>query len=150
MHIVFFAYGDITAVNYFLHELRAQKFAWKFYKKEPYKKGEKEMFFPLATRVNVLPGGAIDIVIPKEHADKVLTYLKFNQDYYEIGYFKTALLRKIYRCKKAKFKQNNFNFYWVMDGVNIQPIGIREDGEQPEVGSEIEMKYGKGWFHEAM
>jgi len=149
MHVVFFAYGDLERVNFFIQEIIHQKFPWRFYKKK-YKEGEKELFQQMSTRVNQLPGGAYDIVIPREYKDMVLTTLNFDIDYYEVGFVKKAFLRKVYKCKKAKFKKTEREFLWIKNGVNFLPIGIREDGEQPEINSEWENFHGKGWFHEAM
>ena len=150
MHAIIIPYGHKRAVDHFIADIMAQKLPWRFYK-DKYKKGEKEMAQYMETRVNYCPLGAYDIVFPKEFKDMVLTTLGFHKpDYYKLGFFTNAMLRKIYRCKKAKFTPTDKEFLWIKDGVNIICIGIREDGEQPEENSQWEFERGKGWKHEAM
>lgn len=144
MHVAFIPYGVKHEVDWFLHDLEAQKFKWKF------TKGKEVKYIWIQGSVRYLPGGVIEYVFPREWADMVLTSLDFHlpQRYRHRAslYLPLAAMRMALGLKKApkKFK-TDVHYLWRRDNVNFITLGIREDVDQVEPDGEM-----KGYVRESL
>jgi len=136
MHAVFIPYGNREWVERFLRQIESQWFNLLM------KKGKEEKNVALKANIRVLPFGAYEVIFPREYKDRVCSTLQFGNDRYDLG-LKNSILRRIFKCKKPKFKQTQPLLWFdeiTEQSVNIIPVGIRED-------TDIE---DKGWTHEAI
>lgn len=139
MHAVFIPYGNREWVERLLRQIEGTWF------NQIWTKGKEKKNFLIKANIRVLPLGAYEIIFPREYKNRVLSTLKFDIDRYRLG-FKSALLRKLFKCKKAKFKQVQPLLWFdeiTEQSVNIIPIGIRED-------IDVEDTKNKGWIHESL
>lgn len=139
MHFSFIPYGKRESVERFLRDLEAQKHIL------PMTKGKLRKGIWIDGQVRLMPFGIVEYVCPREDADKVLTALKFQDKMaYTLG-AQIAILRKIFRYKKAPKFSTKQKYLWNSEHVSILPIGIREDKNL--IGK---FELDKGWEHEAI
>lgn len=154
MHLIFWPYGIKDKVEFFLKQLETQFYS--FYWTNP-ETGERARYpQDVQGSVRTLPGGFIDYIIPVEHANMVMTSLKFNQkdERYEIpekvyGMPVKALLRKFLKCEQVpKFEPTRDKYLWALDYVAIIPVGVKYDA----IVQENDKRHGKwtGWKHEGL
>src|SRR3990167_3916672 len=127
MHIAFIAYGIKDEVDIMFRDMQSQKFSLKMYSPE----GEIEKTIPIQGSLRYLPFGIYEYVFPKEHADIVMTTLRFHEPLrYNIN---TRILNYIRKTLNLEPVPENFDkktkYPWIMDFVNIIPLGIRMDAE---------------------
>ena len=143
MHVAFIPVGKRSEVELLLRDMESHKYLM------PLKKGKANKKLIIPGSIRCLPLGFYDYIFPKEYLDAVLNTLKFNDEgdkRYSVGIIKKAFIRKMLGVKKAP---KNFNiktrYPWIIENVNIVPIGIKEDGVITDPNGEH-----KGWSHESI
>jgi hypothetical protein len=148
MHITFFPYSEINALDFLLKEMQTQKFMLKMTSPD----GKKKANVLINGNLRMMPGGFYDYIFPKEYLDAVLTTMRQHLpdhkygDRYGISPFKMSVLRKVLKCQKIpdEFKTNK-SFFWTTNDVIFIVVGIREDGE-----IEDPLPAYKNWKHETI
>lgn len=141
MHFVFIPFGKRECVELLLREMEAQKFEFPIERD-----GEKKKLWAQGA-IRTLPFGIMEYVFPREYLDTVLTTLLPIRDRYPVGWVREQVLRKITKTKKIpKSWKKDQKFIWIIQNVNIIPIGIREDGRTQTK----EVSPFNGWSHEAL
>ena len=126
MHIVFIPYGIEHRVEYLKQELIHSNFQLPMENKET---GQKKAMW-IKGHLRHGPFGVWEYVIPREHADAVMTTLRFKQDNpYKLGKVRLNMLRKALKCEKIPEFKEDQRMLWIMDDVAIIPIGVRYDGD---------------------
>ena len=140
MHALFIPYGKRSEVELLLRDMEAQKH------KLLLTKGKQKKVLWIQGQVRLLPFGIYEYIFPKPDMNVVLTTLGFKKDRYALGNLKLAFLRKAVGAEKIpKFKEGT-KYLWVIENVNIIPLGVRYDAED-YIDDEGE---NKGWIHEAI
>lgn len=140
MHIAFIPYGKRSEVELLFRDMEAQKH------KLPLHKGKKKATIWIQSQVRQLPLGIYEYICPKEDLDCVLNTLKFKRDRYTLGKLKLTFLRKIIKYKDAPEYKENLHYNWIIENVNIIPLGIKEDA----MDGKCNFKGFEGWTHEAI
>lgn len=147
MHFLFLPYGARQRVEWMLRDMEAQKFPMPMWKLD--KKGVKQQKIAwINGQVRVLPGGIMDYVFTREHLDHVLNTLIIpgEQNRYKIPKLYWTMAKNVFKIKAVpKDYAKKERFLWTKTGVNVIPIGIKEDADI--VGIHLE---DKGWTHEAI
>lgn len=144
MHVIFLPYGKIECVEVTLNDIRAQKYQLLV------TKGKKKELHWINGQLRKLPFGFYEVIFPREYRDQVLTTLGFHErkvtDQYNVGGIKWAIIRKTLQVEKApkEFKTDK-RMLWIMQDVNIIPLGIKKDVDFVEADGPY-----KGWTHEAI
>jgi hypothetical protein len=147
MHVLFIPYGKRDCVELMLREMEAQKHWLTF------TKGEQKKKNLMNSQIRVLPFGVYEYVFPREDLDIVLYTLRFDNydDRYTIkrkffGIDIEKAMLKFLACKPIPEFKKDKTFPWIIEGVGIIPVGIRED---TDIVEQIEGEF-KGWTHEAI
>lgn len=151
MHVVFIPYGIKQKVEHLFIDMQAEKLPMTI--TSPDGKETKSVFVQGSLRL--MPLGAVEYVFPKEHLDLILNTLNFNSvgdnrpyglDKKILGLSPFKLVKDFLRIKDAPEFKTDKKLLWMLDGVTIIPLGIREDRDMvEEAAGEF-----NGWTHEAL
>lgn len=146
MHAVFMLYGSKVWVDFVIEDLQHTKLPMTCRKE-----GEPDRIVNIQCQIRTLPGGIFEFVFPKEHADAVLTTLRFHQNApYDLGKeikfgpLKVKpfdLLRKYLKIEPIPEFKTDKQLIFPDVSVSIIPIGVRYDTELTEPD---------GYVHEAI
>lgn len=141
MHFVFIPYGKRYNVELLLRAMEAQCHPMI------YTKGKEKKLQYIQGVIRTLPFGVCEYIMPKESMIHVLrTIMPTGPNRYNVGWMRTAILRKIFGVKKIPvYEKKGDKLLWIVKDVNIIPIGIREDKMFT-----INKGDFKGWRHEAI